>query len=235
MFVGDPAVGGRVEEQLKRVTVLDGHGLFTQVIEQVLVRHGYRCRVIEAGALTSEAIVSAVEASRPEMVVASLDLHSRCSDGGAVIHALARAGHRVLAVTEGDGPQRQGKALALGAHAVATKAMPLNEFLSLVRRTMHGVQVVDRRERERVVMSYREQQIGHAVARRQLESLSAQERDILTHLMTGRGVREIAQLRVVSEHTVRAQVRAVRTKLGASSQVEAVAIAWRSGWRTASD
>jgi len=222
-------------EQFKRVTVVDGHGLFTELIVQVLERHGYVCRVIEAGALSSSAIVSAVVASRPEMVVASLDLHSTHSDGGVVLHALARGGHRVLAVIEGGGAVRRGRALALGAHGVAAKTMPLNEFLALVRKTMYGVPVIERRERMRLVGLYREQQVGRAAASSQLESLSAQERDTLVHLMTGRGVREIALLRVVSEHTVRTQVRAVLTKLGVSSQVEAVAIAWRNGWGAASD
>lgn len=224
-----------VGQQFKRVTVVDGHGLFTELITQVLELHGYRCRVIEAGTLSSTAIVSAVVASRPEMVVASLDLHSKHSDGGVVLHALAQAGHRVLAVTEGGGPGRNGKALAFGAHAVAAKTTPLNEFLALVRKTMHGVPIIEREERMRLVALYREQQAGRAVARSQLDSLSAQERDTLAHLMTGRCVREIALLRVVSEHTVRTQVRAILTKLGVSSQVEAVAIAWRNGWRAASN
>ena len=221
-------------EQRRRVTILDGHGLFTELIEQVLDRHGYRCRVIDTGSSSSGTIVSAVVASHPEMVVASLDLHSTYSDGGAVLHALVKTGHRVLAVLEDGGASRHGQVLALGAHAVAEKSMPLNEFLALVRKTMNGVPVIDRPERNRLVASYREQQSGRALVASQLESLSAQERDVLAHLMAGRGVREVALLRVVSEHTVRTQVRAILTKLDVSSQVEAVALAWGNGWGASS-
>lgn len=221
-------------EQLKRVSILDGHGLFTELIEQVLARHGYRCRVVEAGSLSSAAIVRAVVASQPEVVVASLDLHSTHSDGGAVLHELAKT-HRVLAVLEAGGPSRYGQALELGAHGVATKTMPLNEFLAMVRKTMTGVPVVERQERTRLIALYRQQRGARAVATRRLESLSAQERDVLRHLMAGHGVREMALLRVVSEHTVRTQVRAVLTKLDVSSQVEAVAVAWANGWGAASD
>ncbi len=35
---------------------------------------------------------------------------------------------------------------------------------------------------------------------------------------------------MVSEATVRSQIRSVLTKLGVNSQLEAVALAWRMGW-----
>jgi len=221
--------------QLKHVTLLDGHELFTELIQQVLERHGYRCRVIQPGSLSSTAVVSAVVASRPELVVASLDLRSATSDGGAVLHALVKTGHRVLAVLEGGGPSRHGQALALGAHAVAEKAMQLNAFLALVRKTMAGEPVIERQERVRLIALHRERQGRRAAAADRLGRLSAHERDVLLRLMEGRGVREIATLRVVSEHTVRTQVRAILVKLGVSSQVEAVAVAWGNDWRASSD
>jgi two-component system nitrate/nitrite response regulator NarL len=219
-----------VGEQRRRVTVLDGHGLFTELIEQVLDRHGYRCRVIPTDSSSSGTIVSAVAASHPEMVVAGLDLHSAYSDGAAVLPALVKSGHRVLAVLEDGGATKHGQALALGAHAVAEKSMPLNAFLALVRKTMYGAPVMDRPERNRLVALYRGQQNAQALAASRLERLSAHEREILTHLMAGRGVREVATLRVVSEHTVRTQVRAILTKLEVCSQVEAVAVAWGNEW-----
>jgi len=221
--------------QRTRVTLLDGHGLFTELIEQVLERHGYRCRVIQPGMRSSRAVVSAVVASRPELVVASLDLRSANSDGGAVLHALVKTGHRVLAVLEGGGPGRHGQALALGAHAVADKAMQLNTFLALVHRSMAGQPVIELQERTRLIALHREQQGRRAGAADRLGRLSVHERDVLVRLMAGHGVREIAILRGVSEHTVRTQVRAVLAKLGVSSQVEAVALAWRNGWRASSD
>ena len=222
-------------EHRRRVTILDGHGLFTELIEQVLDRRGYRCRVVATDSSSSGSIVSAVRASRPEMVVAGLDLHSAYADGAVVLPALARSGHRVLAVLDDGGVSRHGQALALGAHAVAEKSMPLNGFLSLVRKTMNGAPVIDRAERDRLIALYREEQGRRAMAARRLERLSAHERDILMHLMAGRSVREVAALRVVSEHTVRTQVRAILSKLGAGSQVEAVAFAWRTGWGTSGE
>jgi DNA-binding NarL/FixJ family response regulator len=221
-------------EQLRRVTILDGHELFTDLIRLTLDRRGYRSRVVEPGALSSEALVRDIVASRPEAVVAGLDLRTCSSDGGTVLHALAGAGHRVLAVTDGGDPFRDGEALARGAHAVATKTMPLNEFVGMVRKTMYGVPVVARLERARLVGLYRGQRAGRWAAGHRLGLLSGQEGKVLVHLMAGRGVREVASLHVVSEHTVRSHVRAVLRKLEVSSQGQAVALAWDNDWGTTS-
>ena len=53
---------------------------------------------------------------------------------------------------------------------------------------------------------------------------------MLHALGRGMSVGHIAAERVVSEATVRTQVRGVLMKLGVSSQFEAVAHASRSGW-----
>ena len=115
---------------------------------------------------------------------------------------------------------------------MATKIMPLNEFLGLVRKTMYGVPAVDREERTRLIGLYRGQQTGRYAAGHRLDSLTEQERRILGHLMAGRGVREVADLQVLSEHTVRSHIRALLGKLGVSSQIQAVALAWDNNWGT---
>ena len=48
--------------------------------------------------------------------------------------------------------------------------------------------------------------------------------------MAGHNVLDIARARVVSEGTVRVQVRAILAKLGVSSQIAAVGLAHRAGW-----
>ena len=54
---------------------------------------------------------------------------------------------------------------------------------------------------------------------------------MLGHLSSGRRVRDIAQVDVVSEATVRTQVKAILTKLDVGSQIAAVGLAHRIGWR----
>lgn len=57
--------------------------------------------------------------------------------------------------------------------------------------------------------------------------LTAREREVLQLLAAGRSVGAIANELGLSMHTVRNHIRALRRKLGARSQVEAVAIAYR--------
>jgi two-component system nitrate/nitrite response regulator NarL len=68
-------------------------------------------------------------------------------------------------------------------------------------------------------------------ARRLMESLSRREREILGHLMRGATVAEIAANGVVSEATVRTQVKSILIKLEVSSQLAAIAVARRAGWQ----
>ena len=57
------------------------------------------------------------------------------------------------------------------------------------------------------------------------------ESEVLGHLMKGRAVREIAGLSVVSEATVRTQVKSILAKLEVSSQLAAVGLAHEIGWQ----
>lgn len=71
--------------------------------------------------------------------------------------------------------------------------------------------------------------------RRDLASLTAAEAKILGALMRGRTADDIARDHVVSIATVRTQIRQVLAKLGAKSQLSAVALAWRVGWTPGGD
>ncbi|MBB3044236.1 DNA-binding CsgD family transcriptional regulator [Nocardioides soli] len=117
-------------------------------------------------------------------------------------------------------PSRRGVVLAC-AVAVACKAASLQEFLAVVRKTMHGLPSVDRAERLKLVGLYRRGHGDRAAVSARLASLSRQERAVLGHLMAGHVVSEIAVLRVVSELTVRTQVKAVLYKLDVASQIKA--------------
>jgi len=69
-------------------------------------------------------------------------------------------------------------------------------------------------------------------ARRNLARLTPAEARTLWRLMHGDSVVRIAERHVVSVETVRSHIRALLTKLDASSQLAAVALAWRVGWES---
>ena len=60
--------------------------------------------------------------------------------------------------------------------------------------------------------------------------MTRREAEVLGQLMAGKRVAEIARGWVVSESTVRTQVKAVLAKLEVSSQLTAVGLAHQIGW-----
>ena len=64
------------------------------------------------------------------------------------------------------------------------------------------------------------------------ESLTRRETQVLLALMRGATAREISKEAYVSLPTVRSQIRSILSKLGVSSQLGAVVLAYRSGWPT---
>lgn len=69
-------------------------------------------------------------------------------------------------------------------------------------------------------------------ARLVFDDLTPREREVLLGLVEGRCAQTLANEAVVSLATVRSQIRSVLTKLGVTSQLEAVALARRVGWPT---
>jgi len=71
--------------------------------------------------------------------------------------------------------------------------------------------------------------------RRDLTNLTPAEARILWALMRGRSADDIAHDHVVSIATVRTQIKQVLSKLGAKSQLSAVALAWQVDWSPGGD
>lgn len=62
------------------------------------------------------------------------------------------------------------------------------------------------------------------------DCLTPREEHVLSALMTGAKARDICVQSFVSMPTVRSQIRSILIKLGVTSQLAAVALAYQSGW-----
>lgn len=62
------------------------------------------------------------------------------------------------------------------------------------------------------------------------ERLSPREQEVLFALMKGQTARDICERDYVSMPTVRSQIHAILSKLGVSTQLAAVVLAYRDGW-----
>jgi two-component system, NarL family, nitrate/nitrite response regulator NarL len=135
-----------------------------------------------------------------------------------------------VVVTASRDRSRWGECYFHGARRVLTKSQPLQEILSTVRRLNQGLSVLDRETREELLAEFHRDRQEHHEMRDRLHRLTPREREVLGQLTEGHTVRDIAKASVVSEATVRTQVKSILSKLEVSSQLAAVGIAHAVGW-----
>lgn len=214
------------------IAIVEDHLLFAESLELALSVEGYTVRRVESpsGSATPASVVGALTRSRPDIVLLDLDLGG-FGDGVRLIPPLARAGVQVLVVTASPDRARWGEALRAGARAVLPKSRPLGDILAAVRHLVRREPVMTREERDELLRLWQRERAHQADVRERLASLTARESQVLGHLMLGRNVHEIATASVVSEATVRTQVKSILAKLGVSSQLAAVGLAHQADWR----
>ncbi|GAA1438422.1 response regulator transcription factor [Mycobacterium cookii] len=215
-----------------RVLILDDHVLFAEALELALSLEGYDVRRLElpeeGGSMAT--LRSMALRANPRTVILDLDL-GRFGDGVNLVAPLARAHVNVVVVTASQDIGRWGECMRLGARKVLTKGGALQQALSTVRRLHQGLPVVTREELESLLDAWSQQSRADEDIRRRLDRLTPRERQVLGALIEGRTVRAISQDSVVSEATVRTQVKSILNKLEVSSQLAAVGMANQIRWR----
>lgn len=215
-----------------RVLIIEDHELLAESLELTLSLEGYDVRRLalpeEGGSMAT--LRSAALRADPRTVLLDLDL-GRFGDGMALIAPLARAGANVVVVTASNDRGRWGACVRQGARKVLSKGRPLQETLSTVRRLHQGLGVMSSHELEMLLDAYRNERAATEGVRHRLEMLTPREKQVLGRLIEGTSVRDIARSSVVSEATVRTQVKSILGKLEVSSQLAAVGLAHQVGWQ----
>ncbi len=214
-----------------RIVIIEDHTLFAESLDLALTVEGYDVRrIVMSGEATAATVLAAAIRLRPRIVLLDLDL-GRLGDGVRLVAPLAKSGAAVVVVTASDEMSRWGHCIARGARKVLSKSRPLNDTLSTVRKLNQGTSVMDVEERERLLAVWQTEQERTGDLSTRLERLTGREQQVLGNLMEGRTVREISRASVVSEATVRTQVKSILAKLEVSSQLAAVGVAHRVRWR----
>lgn len=215
-----------------RIVILEDHVLFAESLELALSVEGYDVRrvLVPDKEQAPGALLTAVSRQHPRTALLDLDL-GKFGPGERLIGPLAAAGINVVVVTASLDRSRWGEAVRYGARKVLAKSRPLNDILATVRRLNQGLQVMAPEEREDLLRAWAAERAHLAEQTSRLEQLTVREREVLAHLVQGRTVREIAKIGVVSEATVRTQVKAILAKLDVTSQIAAVGLAHRVGWQ----
>src|SRR6478609_207202 len=231
MTMAMPATQPRSARAQMRILIVEDHMLFAESLELVLSVEGYDVRRIDVpdNANSPGTLLSSLVRLRPRIVLLDLDL-GRFGDGVRLIAPLAKAGINVVVVTASSDRGRWGEAIRYGARTVLSKAQPLSNILATVRRINEGLPVLTHEEREDLLRTWHQQRSELQELLTRLSLLTARESQVLGRLMQGRTVHDIAVLSVVSEATVRTQVKSILAKLEVSSQLAAVGLAHQVGW-----
>lgn len=219
-----------------KVALIEDHVLFAESLEIALEIEGYDVRRIPLGSpgRNVSSLLPLIQRSRPEIVLLDLDLGTH-GNGLRLVDPLVRAGAAVLVVTGNHDRSWWGEALGMGARKVLPKSSPLGDILAAIRKVADGLPVTSREERAELILAWQQEQQEVRDARGRLDRLTRRESEMLGHLVEGRQVREIAELSVVSEATVRTHVKAILAKLEVSSQLAAVGVARQARWRPLGD
>jgi DNA-binding NarL/FixJ family response regulator len=215
-----------------KVALVEDHLLFAESLEIALGMEGYQVRRIPLPERPSSlgAVLASILRVQPRIVLLDLDLGAH-GNGARLIEPLARAGIAVVVVTGNADHVLWGECMRNGARRVIPKSTRLNEIIATVRRICNGLPVVKTEEREELLQLWHNHRATTHELRRRLERLTHREQVVLGELMLGNPVREIAEISVVSEATLRTQVKSILAKLEVTSQLAAVAVAHQAQWQ----
>jgi DNA-binding NarL/FixJ family response regulator len=212
---------------MNSVAIVDDHALVAQTLRLALGQHAVSARIVEPAATAD--VVADLLADRPDLVLLDLDL-GRFGSSTPTVAALVAAGLRVLLVTGSDDRIAVAEALAAGAVGIAAKAAGFDHLVDTVRRALDTDGSIDLLERAQYFDDLQRHRVARDRSLAPFRALTEREDATLRALADGLTVPEIAKDWVVSEATVRTHVRGVLTKLGATTQLAAVATARRAGW-----
>lgn len=206
-----------------RVALVDDHRLMAQALGLALQEAGY-----EAVLIHPEADVAAqVQAWQPDVLLLDLDLGQF---SGLDVLPEVRTVCPVVVVTAETDAACWGACIVAGAAGVVPKSDPVDAVVAAVAAVLDGRPAVAENDKLAWLRAHehrtREQERNLAPFRR----LTQREEQILAAVLDGQPAAEIARTAVVSEATVRTQIRSVLTKLGVGSQLQAAALAHRVGW-----
>jgi DNA-binding NarL/FixJ family response regulator len=215
---------------MTRVAIIEDHLLFAQALEFALTLEGYAVdrQEIQDTAVPHQLLASLLR-TEPDIALLDLDL-ADAGNGVRLVEPLTRAKIAVIVLTGSMDRARWGECLRYGACTVLSKSDSLDSILTTIRCVSERRPVLAREDRNRLIGEFQQESAAAQDLRRKLDLLTPREREVLGHLMSGRPVREIAQVAFVSEATVRTQVKSILAKLEVSSQLAAVGVAHSVGW-----
>lgn len=219
------ATAPRARADRRRILVVDDHELFSTSLAMALCRHGF-----DSERATFDSADDVLEAARTDPGLVVLDLHLGTDTRGHpiigtdLVRALRATGCAVLVVSGSADRPAIAAAIAAGAIGSVPKSASFQTLLDAVLDAVAGRSVMSAVEHREWLELHRHRRVEQDDLAKRFNRLSTREREVLELLVAGERAAAIARRFTVSMTTVRTQIRSILTKLGARSQLEAVAI-----------
>ena len=212
------------------VLLVDDHAVIAVPLMMALESSGFGPVVAaDPDDLSPEAVLAMAGSVRPDIVL--LDLHLGGDRLGLpMIAPLVEMGAKVILFTATKDPRLVARGLRGGAEAVVDKATPFHRLVAALTQVAAGQPRLADDEREGLLEALEANFAEEDALRRPFDALTAREAQVLRLLIDGRSPKEIARIEVISLSTVRGHIDRTLSKLGVSSQREALAQARAAGW-----
>ncbi len=216
---------------------MSAHSVSVLVVDdQRLVRAGFRVildlepdiTVVGEAGDGHEAITLATRL-RPTVVL--MDVRMPGMDGLTAARAIiAGTVSRVLMLTTFDSDEYVYTALRAGASGFLLKDTPSQHLVTAVRSVAAGDALIDPAITRRLIQQFVRATRPSTAVPEQLAALTPREREVLRVIAQGLSNAEIARDLTVEENTVKTHVGRILTKLGLRDRVQAVVLAYESGF-----
>ena len=209
------------------VLIVEDRSLLAESLALALSISGIHAQIVSD--VSPGTVLEAIEAGSPGLALVALGVGSGDLTEQIVSLLCERAIPSVV-MTGGRDRLRLARCLANGAIGVVGKSVDMVQLIAMAKHP----ESVDAFFGASHHMEFQDALRQHAARitkrLRAFRFLTPREREVLQDLTMGLRAKDIAEHSFVAISTVRSQIKSILRKLGVSSQLEAVAMATRSGW-----
>ena len=202
--------------------------------DQSMVRAGFRMLLageedIEVVAEASNGLEAVDKTARFDPSVVLMDIRMPELDGLQATRRILAAdnGARILILTTFDLDEYVYEALRAGASGFVLKDDSPEQLIAAIRTVAAGEALLSPTITKRVIQKFA--RLPRPAPPKEIEDLSARERDVFRLMARGLSNGEIAEELFISEATVKTHITHILQKLNLRDRVQAVVLAHRSG------